>query len=109
MLIYLSRQVEDRFSVPVNMPVDGVMAGVDQWRIGHVRRRQNRHIVVKVAGRDCLLSPKLARQCAASIACAQVNSNNSDIICSKWPPIKIVYCGVSYGFSHIDLCEINRH
>ena len=59
MLIYLSRQVEDRFSVPVNMPVDGVMAGVDQWRIGHVRRRQNRHIVVKVAGRDCLLSPIL--------------------------------------------------
>ena len=40
--------------------VTGFVAWLESWRGGHVRLGQNRHIVVNVAGRDCLLSPILA-------------------------------------------------
>ena len=53
------------FSLPMTMVVVGLWLGLTHGgarRGGHVRRRQNRHIVVKVAGRDCLLSPILARR-----------------------------------------------
>ena len=90
----------------------GVVAGFDSCRGarrgGHVRRRQNRHIVVKVAGRDCLLSPILLRCQAVPTACAPVSSNETGIICLHWPLIEIVYCGVSYGFGHLNYFEINR-
>ena len=51
------------FSLPANMIVAGVAVKFDKCGGGHLGMRHNRHIVVKVAGRDCLLSPILAVCC----------------------------------------------
>ena len=67
MLVYLRRWVVVGFSLPVTKFVAGVVAGFGSCCSGHVKRRQNSHIVVKVAGRDCLLSPILVRHRVAPV------------------------------------------
>ena len=97
------------FALPMIMVLTNFVTWLDPWRGSYVRQRQNRHIVVKVAGRDCLLSPILARYHAVLNACAPGNSSSNEMIFMKLPLIKTVYCEVSYGFDHLDHCEINRH
>ena len=96
-------------ALPMIMVMTSFIAWLISWRDRYVRQRQNRHIVVKVAGRDCLLSPILARYQAVLNACAPVNLSSTEIIFMKLPLIKTVYCGASYGFGHLNHCEINRH
>ena len=78
------------FSLTANIIVTGFAAEFDSWIGDHLRRQQNLHIVVKVAGLDCSLSPILAGRRTAAIAVAPLNSNSTDIICLKRSLIKIV-------------------
>ena len=52
------------------MIVAGAAVKFGSWCGDHLRRRQNRYILLKVAGRDCLLSPILALRIKALIVCA---------------------------------------
>ena len=68
------------FALPMIMVTTSFLAWLDSWRGSCVRQWQNRHIVVKVAGRDCLLSPILVGYQAVLKACAgQFEQHQNDI------------------------------
>ena len=65
------------FLLPMNM----ILAEIDLWRGGNARRRQNRYLMDKVAGRDCLLSPIIVSSLMAQTACAPADSNITNSKC----------------------------